>query len=108
MRYRGVEYQKIRGYWRALPGQGTGERGAGRIKRKVKREPREPQTFWECVNESNGRHCDVHHRTRTGCVRHVRQLDKQAWRVGGRAARRWEPFKVIDGIGYHFGVGAPK
>lgn len=106
MTYRGIEYIKINGYWRARPGQGTGERS--RPKRKTKRQPREPARFWECVNERNGRHCSVKHRTRTGCSGHARQLNKGAWRVGGKAAQTWEPFKVVDGVGYHYGVGAPK
>lgn len=108
MRYRGIEYVKIRGFWRARPGQGTGERGGGRPRRRTRRERGEPRVFWECVNERNGHHCSVKHRKRSGAVAHVRQLNTAAWRVGGRSAQTWEPFQVVDGVGYHHGVGAPR
>jgi hypothetical protein len=107
MRYRGLEYVKVRGFWRALPGQGTGERSSPR-RRKPKRKPGEPAAFWECVNERNGRNCGTKHRTRSGCSTHMRELNRNAWRVRGKAGQTWELFKVVNGRGYHFGVGAPK
>lgn len=108
MTYRGIEYIKIRGFWRALPGQGTGKRSKRRPKRKTRREPREPARFWECVNERNGHRCGTKHRARSATVSHARELNKKAWRVGGRTAQTWEPFNVVDGVGYHYGVGAPR
>jgi hypothetical protein len=109
LRYRGIDYVKVRGYWRARPGHGTGERDPTlRPKRQTKRQPHEPTSFWECVNESNGRHCPIKHKGRQACSRHARELNRRAWHVGGRKAQTWTPFKVVDGVGYHYGVGAPK